>query len=250
MHLGNLEFRPGRLPTAVTLVLLGVLTGLGLWQLERAPEKRALLEQWRARREAPPRSLDRVLAGKPAPFTPVEAVGRYDGEHQFLLDNQIRNQRPGFHVLTPLRIAGSDRSILVNRGWVPMGQGRSDLPELPVPGERVRVTGVLAPPPQAGIRLGAPDPGRQRWPKVIQYMVPERMADQVGYPVAKRVIRLSPEAAHGFDRNWEVPVPFGPERHVGYAVQWFALAVVLLGIYLAVNTKRRTPSDGAVSDDR
>ncbi|HKJ71218.1 MAG TPA: SURF1 family protein [Gammaproteobacteria bacterium] len=248
MRLGSFELRPGWLPTLVTVVLLAFLSGLGVWQLERAQTKRELLAQWRHQKDAAPRPLAKVLAGKAPRFTPVTARGRFDGGHQFLLDNRIRGNRPGFEVLTPLRLAGGG-AILVNRGWVPMGRGRSDLPEVPVPEGPVEITGHLAPPPSTGIRLGAADPGRGRWPKIIQYMDAERMAGQVGYPVKARVIRLDPSAGPGFDRDWGPPVRFGPERHEGYAAQWFALAVALLVIYIAVNTKRRANADGVASDD-
>lgn len=244
MKLGAFDFRPGWLPTLVTLPLLAFLVGLGLWQLDRAEQKRSLLDQWQERREAPPKALASVLAGEAERFTRVAVRGRYDGEHQFLLDNRIRESRPGFHVLTPLKLANGDGAILVNRGWVPMGQGRSDLPELPVPEGPVRIVGGLAPPPQTGMRMGAADPGGQGWPKIVQHMDPQRVSGQLGYPVPAQVVRLDPGAPGGFEREWGAPVPFGPQRHLGYAVQWFALAVTLLVIYMAVNTKRRKRADG------
>lgn len=250
MRIGAFEFRPGWLPTLVTAALLPFLVALGLWQLDRAQQKAGLLDQWRSRQDAPPRPLAEVLAGEAARFTPVAAEGRFDEAHQFLVDNKIREQRPGYHVLTPLRIPGAERAVLVNRGWVPLGEGRADLPALPAPDDPVRVTGTLAPPPRAGIRLGPADPGQGRWPKVIQYMDRKRMGEQLGYPVAGRVIRLAAASPHGFKREWGSPVPFGPQRHVGYAVQWFALAAALLIIYLVVNTKRRVQPHGVVHDDR
>jgi surfeit locus 1 family protein len=250
MRLGPFEFRPRPFPALVTLVLLGLLVGLGLWQLDRAQEKRALLDRWQQQQQAEPRPLAQALAGEAGRFAPVRAEGRFDSGHQFLVDNRIRGQRPGFHVLTPLRLSGSGGAILVNRGWVAMGEGRSELPALPAPEGPVRVTGHLAPPPQAGIRLGQADAGKGRWPKVIQYLDPERAAEQLGYPVIGRVIRLDPEAENGFQRDWGSPIPFGPERHVGYAVQWFALALTLVIIFLVVNSKRRMQPDGAVHGDR
>lgn len=244
MKLGAFDFRPGWFPTLATLVLLVFLVGLGQWQLDRAEQKRSLLEQWQEHREAPPKALESVLAGEAERFTRVEVRGRYDGEHQFLLDNRIRDSRPGFHVLTPLKLADDTGAILVNRGWVPMGKGRSDLPELPVPNGPVRVVGGLAPSPQTGMRLGAADRGQQGWPKIVQHVEPERVSGQLGYPVRAQVIQLDPETPGGFERGWGAPVPFGPERHLGYAVQWFALAVTLLVIYVVVNTKRRKRADG------
>jgi surfeit locus 1 family protein len=229
-----------------TAVLFPALVGLGVWQLERAEEKRALVAQWQAAAEDAPQPLAQAVAdGNPARFAPVTARGRYDAGHQLLLDNRIHGNRPGFQVLTPLRLEGADRAVLVNRGWVPMGASRRDLPALPTPAGPVRIRGALVAPPENGIRLGAADAGRGEWPKVVQYVVPERVADQLGYPVMDRVVRLAPEAEGGFVRDWgeAPPVPFGPERHVGYAVQWFALAATLVAIFVAVNLRRKGRAD-------
>ncbi|MEF8794552.1 SURF1 family protein [Thiohalorhabdus sp.] len=244
MRLGAYDFRPGGLPTLITLVLLAFLIGLGVWQLDRAEQKRSLLAQWQQRRDAPPQALESVLSGNAERFTRVVARGKFDDDHQFLLDNRIQNNRPGFHVLTPLKLANGDGAILVNRGWVPMGEGRSDLPEVPAPEGAVRVVGGLASSPQTGIRMGPADRGDQSWPKIVQHVEPKRIRKQLGYPVRSQVIRLDPDASGGFQRDWGASVPFGPERHLGYAFQWFALAATLLVIYVAVNIKRRKDKHG------
>ncbi|KPV41400.1 hypothetical protein AN478_02150 [Thiohalorhabdus denitrificans] len=242
MRIGRFEFRPRLVPALATLVLLPGLLGLGFWQLERAEQKRDLLAGWEAAKEGAPRPLSRALEGKDtARFSRVAAEGRYDGSRQFLLDNRIRDGRPGFQVLTPLRLEGREAAILVNRGWVPMGEGRRPLSDLSVPRGPQRVAGLLADPPSVGLRLGPPDAGNGEWPRVVQYVAPERVADQLGYPVMGRVLQLGEGQAHGYRRDWEAPVSFGPERHVGYAVQWFALAAALVTIFLVVNTKGSTP---------
>jgi len=240
------EFRPRLLPVVAGLLLLPLLVGLGLWQLERAEDKRKLVAQWQAAQEQEPVPLVQARRGGAGRFTPVTVRGRYDARHQFLLDNRIRDNRPGFHVLTPLRLAGREQAVLVNRGWVPLGRSRQELPALPTPEGEVRVRGGWVPPPATGIRLGPPDTGGSDWPRVVQYVVPERVSRQLGYPVLGRVVRLAPGAAGGFPREWgaEPPVPFGPERHVGYAVQWFALAATLVVIFGVVNWRRRGEAHG------
>ncbi len=223
-----------------SLALFLGLVGLGFWQLQRAEEKQALLEAWHNARQGPPVPLEEAGASEAGRFQPVRAEGRYDSRHHYLLDNQIREGRPGFEILTPLRLVGEDRVILVNRGWLPRGKSRGDLPEIPTPEEEVALTGQLVDPPQGGLQLGPPDPGKGRWPKVVQYIETDRVAQQLGSPVAQRVIRLTPESAHGFRRKWQDPVPFGPERHTGYAVQWFALAGTLLILSLVAVLRGRS----------
>ncbi|MFA9459334.1 SURF1 family protein [Thiohalorhabdus sp. Cl-TMA] len=246
MRLGPYEFRPRLLPALVTLALLPALLALGFWQLDRAEQKRALLAQWEAGKRAAPSALSELGAtgSKDADtrFRRVRAKGQYDQAHQFLLDNQIREGRAGFQVLTPLRLAGREKAVLINRGWVPMGASRRDLPDLPAPEGEQQLRGILTDPPSVGIRLGEADTGGNDWPKVVQYVAPERIQKQLGYPVMERVIQLGRNQPHGFERDWEAPVHFGPQRHVGYAVQWFGLAAALLAIFLVVNTKRSKPA--------
>ncbi|MFP4561169.1 MAG: SURF1 family protein [Thiohalorhabdus sp.] len=244
MRLGRLEFRPRPVPALATLVLLPILLALGVWQLDRAEQKRDLLASWETAKEGAPRPLSRAQEGKDsAGFSRVAAEGRYDGSRQFLLDNRIRDGRPGFQVLTPLRLEDREGAVLVNRGWVPMGKDRQPLRDLTVPQEPQRVQGLLADAPGVGLRLGPPDTGSGDWPRVVQYVAPERMADQLGYPVMGRVLQLGEGQPNGYRRDWEAPVSFGPQRHVGYAVQWFALAAALVTIFLVVNTKWSTSRD-------
>jgi surfeit locus 1 family protein len=243
MRLANLEFKPGLLPTLAVFALLPVLIGLGFWQLDRADQKRALLAGLEGANERPPAPLAEVMEGADTPrFRKVRASGRYDREHQILLDNQVNRGVVGYHVLTPLRLAGSQVGILVNRGWVPLGESRSRLPPIPVPEGPVTVSGIINTPPGTGLRLGS-GLAQADWPAVVQYVELRPLAVRLGYELLPYVMLLDAEQEHGFARNW-TPLLMGPlkrtgpERHVGYAVQWFSLALALVVIYIVVNTKR------------
>ncbi len=127
------RFRPGWTASLAVAFLLPLFTALGVWQLHRAEEKEALMEQRERQTSEPVFSADGpVWASDENRYRRVELKGEFDAAHQFLLDNQIFNQQPGYQVLTPLRIEGSDAAVLVNRGWVPMGKNRSRLPEISV----------------------------------------------------------------------------------------------------------------------
>ena len=149
----------GKSGTASTCVaILGLLafgalfTSLGAWQVRRADESRATLAQFASGAETVlatlPASLDDA-----ARFHRVEVEGEYSVEQQFLLDNMLHDGAAGYHVLTPLRMRGSERRVLVNRGWVPVGD-RQSLPDVGVDEGRRTISGRLERLPRPGLRLG------------------------------------------------------------------------------------------------
>ena len=108
------QFRPALIPSLVTLLLLPVFVGLGLWQLDRAEQKRALQAEYDARgRDGPIQIGARVQTAEELRFYRVIVKGRYDPDYQILLDNRVHQGRAGYHVITPLRIAGSDVRVIV-----------------------------------------------------------------------------------------------------------------------------------------
>ena len=239
MQLGGFEFRPPALPlTLLTLFLLALLTGLGFWQLDRAAQKRVLVEQYQGgEQEAPILVRPDLVATDDLDYRPALVSGHFDAERQFLLDNRTRQGLAGYHVLTPLRIEGSGHAILVNRGWVPRGPSRADLPVLHTPDTAVQLEGLLRQPGRA-FTLGEGEDREPGWPKVLQQVRLDLQAEQLGYPLLPMLLLLGPEQEHGFVREWEPVKGFGPEQNLGYAVQWFGLAAALLIIYVVVNCRR------------
>ncbi|MGD2073704.1 MAG: SURF1 family protein [Gammaproteobacteria bacterium] len=237
MRFGTLEFRPRLGTSLITLLLLAMLIGLGFWQLDRAGQKRELLAGYNAE---PNTAAIRLESGRDSyedfAYHLATAAGQYDRLHQFLLDNRTHNGRAGYHVLTPLQLRGGDVGVLVNRGWIPLGQSRSELPDpRPEAGART-VLGRIKLPVTDGFMLGEEQP-RAGWPYRIQRVDTARLAEELGYALLPVVLLLDPEEPEGFVRDWH-PLRFGPERNLGYAVQWFGLAAALLIIYLVVNTRR------------
>jgi surfeit locus 1 family protein len=239
---GAWRFRPGLAATLAVLFLLPLLLSLGFWQLDRARQKAELQTAFAEHFDRTSIPLREVI--DPGDFVHlyrrVVASGRYDGQRQFLLDNQVRDGQPGYHVLTPLRLADGT-AILVNRGWISLGESRQVLPEIAVTTEPVTVDGWLAQPANPGIRLGDAGGADRRWPRVLQYVDYERLAAILEYPLQPAILLLVPEAPGGYWRDWRPRFGgIGPERHQGYAVQWFALTATLVILYLAASL-RRTP---------
>ena len=249
MRLGRIEFKPGLWPSAVTALLLVLLVSLGFWQLDRAAQKRSLLDAYGAR----PGDATVLLQAGFVPnadwrYRRAEAAGRYDTAHQFLLDNRVYQGRAGYHVLTPLRLPDGEHAVLVNRGWVPQGATRADLPMLPVAQTgSVRIAGLIDLPGDVFV-LGEGEDRDPGWPKVLQRIRLDVQSQQLGMKLLPLVLLLDEDAPDGFVRDWR-PVVFGPERHVGYAVQWFALGAALLIIYIWVNL-RRARAHAAEDDEK
>lgn len=241
VRLRELTFKPTLIPSLVTLLLLPLLLYLGLWQLNRADQKETLQQRYQRYRDAPHVSLAEVPLSDPASrYRKVVVQGRYDSRHQILLDNKIENGQPGYHVYTPLKIAGEDQAILVNRGWIPLGSSRQQLPDVTVSDGDTTVQGRLSQPANPGLRLGGSTLTQQNWPWVVQYLDYDQLSQRLGYELMPAVILLDPDAQAGYRRDWRPHFAgFGPARHRGYALQWFSLAVALMVIYGIVNVRRR-----------
>ena len=227
------------LPSVVGLLLLVLLISLGFWQLDRAAQKRELLQAYGDRPTDAAIRIDGHFAlGPDWRYRRAQVVGSYDNSHQFLLDNRVQQGRVGYYVLTPLRLAQDDAVVLVNRGWVPQGATRADLPPLPAPGDaELSIEGLIDFPPQKVFVLGEGEDRDPGWPKVLQQIRLDLHAQQLGVRLLPMVLLLDKDQPGGFVREWN-PVVIGPERHVGYAVQWFALAAALVILYVWVNLKR------------
>lgn len=239
MRIGAFDFTPGLWPSIATLVLVPFLVSLGIWQLQRADWKQGLVEQHADRAKQPAVLLETLLArDETLQYRPVATRGRYDLAHQLLLDNRTYQGQAGYHVLTPLLLDDTGRAVLVNRGWVPVGKYRAQLPELPGPDDELVVNGIIKLPPEKLFRLGEEEEPRQGWPQVVQQMKLPDLEQRLGYPLLPVVLLLDPVDEYGFVRQWKAVYGVTPDKHRAYALQWFTLALVLVMIYIGVNSKR------------
>lgn len=244
------RFRPGLAPTLLVLVCLPVFVGLGFWQLERAEEKLRLQAEYDARASGPPVTVAPYpQRAEQLQFYRVRARGHYDPGYQVLLDNRVHQGRAGYHVLTPLRIEGGELRVLVNRGWVPLGADRTQLPHIEAPPGLQEITGIATVPAEQVFSLGDPTPVTRHWPQVWQHMDLRQYAALVPFPVQPVVVLLDPELPGGYVRDWQ-RLDSGIAVHQGYAVQWFALAAALLGGYLfyGLRAARRQPTPDSTHD--
>ncbi len=233
------NFKRTFIPTLATLVLFPLFLYLGYWQLQRAEEKRALQAEYDRRAHDAPMSIgSRPQSAEALRFYKVIAKGYYETDYQVLLDNRVHQGRAGYHVITPLHIEGGNMRVLVNRGWVPLGQDRKQLPVFETPQGQQVVTGVATVPMEKVFMLAEPEPIRDDWQPVWQHMDMKRYSQAVPFPVQPVVILLDPASpAGGFTREWS-RLDAGIAVHQGYAFQWFALAAALLAIYFILSRRK------------
>jgi surfeit locus 1 family protein len=213
-----------------------ICIGAGIWQLDRAEQKRQIFDAFESGSGAPVRNqLVANEAADEAIYQRFFIRGRYDGEHQVFIDNMISDGRNGYQILTPLRTG--DEAILINRGWVPANPDRSILPDIAVDDRPRQITGRLSRLPRPGLRLDPPKTtADSAWPRRLLFPRASELTSQIGYVVSDYQLLLDPDISDGFVRDWS-PKLMSPEKHLAYAIQWFLLALTLLVIFCVVNWK-------------
>lgn len=234
MTISGWRFVPRLWSTVAAALVIAIMIQLGNWQLSRAQDKESRQEQ-----------LDR-LSHEPAVVLPavpvrledfeyrqVEVSGEYVPAHTIYLDNKIHKGMPGYHVVTPLRIGESSIHVLVNRGWVGGNPDRSKLPQVPTPGGLVTISGVATKAEQRTLELSEELVSGQVWGNLDL----ERYRGATGLTMQPVMILQKDDVNDGLVRQWVRP-DSGATRNLGYAFQWFAMALGVLIIYLVLSVKR------------
>ena len=229
--------RPIWLPVAVYLVLMPAMLWLGAWQLDKADLQEQRLAKF-AQADATPLAFSAIDNPSELRYRTVEVRGYFDARRQFLIDNIVRNSRNGFFVITPF-YTDDGPVLLVNRGWIPQTPTREPIGDLAVGDDVRRISGRIGKLPVGGIRLGDGTPAGGDWPRILQFPQIGDIEQQLGQAVTSWVLLADPRMEDGFEREWR-PGGLPPERHLGYAVQWFAMSAALtaLLIWAAVSGRR------------
>lgn len=233
--------------TFIVLLAMGTMAALGFWQLDRLDQRRAFNEQRRAALAAPPI----VLSDLPLPSGDLRdfqavAQGEFDYTRQIAIRNQSLSGQPGFHLVTPLLISGSNKAILVNRGWIPVGEAipaawrtLDEQHDGPLHGllqpTRRRPDGTVSEIPQDTVT---------GWYRLDV----EAIGQTLPYELLPVVLQLTP--GNGIDLNSGRPrargnsealphriepdVSFSEGNHFSYALQWFGFAVTAAVVYISV----------------
>jgi len=215
--------------TVVLAALLGLFFSAGFWQLDRADQKQAILDDFASAAAAEHRSelVPDETAGA-LRFSSFSLTGRYVPGKQVLLDNMTDGGTNGYQVLTAFR--AGNRYVMVNRGWIRASGDRRVLPDVSIGGEKRTIIARLNRFPSPGLRLEQPAGPAASLP--VRLLFPDRDAlqQQLSIELPDYQLQLDPGQPDGFLRVWKA-VNSGPEKHFGYAFQWFSFAALACIFY-------------------
>ena len=234
-----MTFRFRLVPLLATAVVVAIGVSLGQWQVRRAHEKQAIEARLQERIAAPPLVLNKVLPplGE-AEYRRAVVKGEFVPDWPVYLDNRPYRGVAGFYVMMPLRIAGSDKYLLVTRGWVSRDPvERTRLPRLETPAGMIEIEGMVKRDPGHILQLGSDEkivPGA-----IVQNLDPQTFASASNLPVLPYVLEQTSATADRLVRDWPRH-SMGIEKHWGYAFQWYALAATALIFFIVTGFRRGT----------
>ncbi len=229
----RLKFTPNLRASALALLLLPGLMSLGFWQLDRAEEKRQLQQLFEQRQSAGSVPITELQPQRDLRYQPVTLRGQFVNDKALLLDNRIYQQRFGYEIITPFKLADMNLLVLVNRGWLPGDPSRRTLPEIAAVTGTIELSAEVYVPQGEMFQLGTSE--NSKWPRVVQSVKVDELHKEFSTPLFPYTVRLSAGEPGSYQANWVV-VNLQPEKHTGYAVQWFAMSATLLLIGFLANT--------------
>ncbi len=232
----NIRFTPRWQMCAITLITLLVFTRLGFWQLQRADEKKQMLLAHHTLRKQSP-ILWKTTDALPAQYQQIQLQGRFLPQ-TLLLDNQHHQHQFGYHVIAPLVLANG-HVLLIDQGWLSGDVTRRRLPKIEVQTGLISLRGS-AYYPSENWHLGQVFEKEHANLVVIELLDTKLIGQFLHKSVYPFIIRLDKDdKSIGYVREWPT-VAMPPERHYAYAVQWFAMALVVFIMFIALNMKKKT----------
>ncbi len=232
--------RPSVFAIVLTTIGIALFVRLGIWQLDRAAEAQSLLAAFAAAPQAPFEEFARVsLAPPPDRYPHVRVRGHFVAERGYLRDEQVRGGKLGVEAYAAFVVAEGAAVLLVDRGWIAWSREPGTPPALPpLPAGEVSVSGVYAPFPGSGIRVGGNALAAQTtWPKLTLAIRAPEIAADLAQSLLPRVLLLDADLDSGFLREW-TPNMMSPERHQAYAFQWFAFALAAVAMFVVLHYRK------------
>lgn len=239
MNILGWQFKCSFWPTAAAIFFIVLTVNLGNWQLSRAQEKDDRQAKLNQLSQEPIISIPTSLIKlENYQFRKVEVHGTYVPSHTIYLDNKINRGRAGYQIITPVKLDESSMHVLINRGWVVAGRTRSELPEILTPIGKIMVSGIAESPTMRTLELSTKVVSGQVWENFHL----DRYRKATGLKIQPLVVLQENKVKDGLLREWTRP-DSGSSRNLGYAFQWFAMALAIIILYLVLNVKRNHPEN-------
>ncbi|MBP6104475.1 MAG: SURF1 family protein [Gammaproteobacteria bacterium] len=273
--IGRWRFMPGLASTLMVLSVVPILLCLGYWQWQRFQYKTAPTHTQETRKSSLTLLQANILQKEGAlqdlqgGYLQIE--GQFLNQYAILVDNQSFKGQPGYKILTPLLLTGqaSPTYVLIDRGWIPLGHSRARLPIIPPVEGTVHVKGRLYPPVRGFKLPGRPHPSpmsaeptarvphseggdlkhrhskdspieksaEHQWSLRVLDIDLKTLERALGHTLYPLILRLEPGDKLGFEiLPFAMQVGIPPIKHLGYALQWFMMALAVLIYYGVINT--------------
>ncbi|MEH6455194.1 MAG: SURF1 family protein [Cocleimonas sp.] len=262
MKIKNYIFAPKLIPTLLAFICVPILIYLGIWQLDRADEKR-VIDQGVNDAIAKPalrfNDADLAKLGDEI-FRSGTINGYYDIKEQFLLDNRTHEGKPGYHVLSSFlfesnyKLSPSNNStrygVLINRGWISYNGTRNNITNIELDKDITEIVGSIKKIPRSIVLKDVAENDSStalvfktenkqlEGVSLIQSIQLDRLSKSLNYELLPVMIELDKTANDGFIREWQ-PYYGSIDKHNAYALQWFAFASILLFLFFKLNIRKR-----------
>jgi surfeit locus 1 family protein len=223
-------------PSILILATMAFLVSLGFWQLDRADQKRTIEASIQKANTGVVELIVNQNELLNKEYYEVRLQGSYISDKQFIYDNQIVDQASGYYVLTPFVLTGQSNAIMINRGFIPWNGRRDQLDDIAVD-SAFREVKIQVSRPIKRIELKTSDISNQ-FPVLIQAIDFDVIEEISSTSFVDVIGLLDPSSDDGFVRKWE-PYTGSIEKHIGYAIQWFLMALVLGIIGIRIGLKQR-----------
>lgn len=235
---GNWKFIPTRWPTFGAIIFILLTMWLGQWQTRRAEEKQAIQDRTDALANAPFFLLPQSpVVAEEYVQRPIEVRGEFLNEKTIFIDNRLYRSRPGYHVITPLRMTGSDMLVAINRGWVASNPRREILPNVPADIGVQVIQGIAVKPLDRAYEL-TPE---QTVGPVKQNIALDRLRVEWAARLQPVVLQQTSDSGKGLVRDWPRP-DAGADTHRAYALQWYVMAAVGMILWITLNLRKSVDS--------
>ena len=230
------KWQPNAKLLVFSLLMMPLLLCLGVWQLDRADEKQQIVDYHAVNQQLPPvTTVEELVADRDHQYRLAWLRAKVDNQRVIILDNRVKNGRPGYEILQTAKVSGLTDKVLINRGWIEASLDRNILPSIsPIEGE-VQLRGYLYHALKGGYRLDDGISQVQDWPSRVGWITVERAEELFGESFLPYQLRLDQDSIGALKTGWTT-VAVKPEKHVGYAVQWFAMAITLLIMTIIANS--------------
>jgi surfeit locus 1 family protein len=234
--------RPSWFAIALTIVGIAVFARLGVWQINRGAQAQIVLGGFATTTAPVVPTADEICKDDKnidERYSRVRLKGHYEIDRNYWRDEQVRDGRLGVEAIGVFTAENTKCRLLVDRGWIAWDHRPGTNPSAPIENAgSVELTGLLAPYPGTGLRIGGNALASQsNWPKLTLRIERDEIADDLKQSIASRLLLLDPENGSAFVRTW-TPTIMPPARHYAYAFQWFAFAVAAIALFTALHWRK------------